>query len=53
MNYKLVSRTIVDGGTTTVVNISASNMYQMFVNGVMVAQVYRLYGLTDMQNKKR
>ena len=38
MHHNLVFRTIIDGGKDTIVNISACNMYQMFVNGKMVAE---------------
>lgn len=38
MHHNLVFRTVVEGCGSTVINISASNMYQMFVNGKMVAE---------------
>lgn len=38
MNYNLVFRCIVKKSDNTVVNIAASNLYQMFVNGEMIAQ---------------
>ena len=38
MNYNLIFRCIVPKGDNTVVALSASNMYQMFVNGVFVSE---------------
>ena len=38
MNYHLVFRSIVSPCENAVVNVSASNMYQMFVNGEFVAE---------------
>ena len=38
MHHNLIFRTVVEGCGNTVINISASNMYQMFVNGKMVAE---------------
>jgi len=38
MNYNLVFRTIVPKGENTRIALSASNMYQMFVNGKMTAE---------------
>lgn len=38
INYNLIFRTIVPKRDNTVIAISASNMYQMFVNGIMVAE---------------
>lgn len=38
MNYHLVFRSIVEGGKKAYVAVSASNMYQLFVNGEFVAE---------------
>ena len=38
LNYNLVFRTIVNKAEKSVVNVSASNMYQMKVNGEMVSE---------------
>lgn len=38
INYNLVFRTIVSKSNNAIVALSASNMYQMFVNGIMVAE---------------
>ena len=38
MNYNLVFRSVVDKAENAVVALSASSMYQMFVNGVLVCE---------------
>ena len=38
MNYNLIFRCIVPKGDNTFVALSASNMYQMFINGVFVSE---------------
>ncbi len=38
INYNLVFRTIVPKNDKTIVALSASNMYQMFVNGILIAE---------------
>lgn len=38
INYNLVFRTIVEKSNNCLVAISASNMYQMFINGTMVSE---------------
>jgi len=38
LNYNLIFRTIVPKNENTIIVLSASNMYQLFVNGIMVAE---------------
>lgn len=38
MNYNLVFRAVIEKSADTVVCLTASNLYQMFVNGKMIAQ---------------
>ena len=38
INYNLVFRTVVSKADNTIVAVSVSSLYQMFVNGVMVAE---------------
>ena len=38
INYNLVFRTVVEKSNNCLVALSASNMYQMFINGTMVSE---------------